>query len=380
MKTYIYISFAFSLHIFYQFLEVINRKMKIINTDYRKGFVKLKMESLDDLWYLSHILEGNDVVSAITFRKIKLGEGDERKAKIIKKRLKLSINVEKIQFSNGADSLRVSGKINQGTDDIPAGEYHTLNIEQDSDISVQKDHEFMGFQIKKLKEASENKHSSILICVLDRDKAYFALLKKYGYELLSTLQGNVSKKQFEENNKSNFFSEITSQLNEYRGRYQLNKILIGCPNFWKTYVQKEIDKSDLKTITSYASCSADGENAIKEVLRRPEVKDILKDERFSQEITLVEDLLSKISREENVEYGFPQVKEASNLGAVEKLLVSDNLIQKMREKENYQELDELMKNVDASKGEINIISSDNEAGEKLDSLGGIAGFLRFKIH
>ena len=39
-----------------------------------------------------------------------------------------------------------------------------------------------------------------------------------------------------------------------------------------------------------------------------------------------------------------------------------------------------MKTVDSTKGDIIIISSDHEAGKKLDGLGGIAAILRFKLN
>lgn len=351
--------------------------MEIIRADYRKGFVKVRVDNLDDLWYLSHILENKDLVSSYTFRKIKLGEADQ-KTKIIRKKVKLQIKVEKIQFTK--DALRILGVITEGKEDIPAGEHHSLSIEQGTELEMQKDHPFLEYQIKKLKESSENKESDILVCVLDRENAFFALLKKYGYDLISTLKGEVQKKDFDEKKKSSFFSDIVTALREYVKRYKIKKIIIGCPNFWKTYISNEIRKTNLKEMAVYATCSADGENAIKELMKRPETKEVLKAERFSQEISLVEELLASIAKNGNVEYGFNEVQQAANLGAVDKLLVTDKIIQELREEEKYEELDSLMKVVDASKGEIHIVSSENEAGEKLDSLGGIAAFLRFRVN
>ncbi|MFP4111659.1 MAG: mRNA surveillance protein pelota [Candidatus Woesearchaeota archaeon] len=353
--------------------------MKIITQDFRKGFVKLKTENLDDLWYLSHILEKGDKVSSVTYRKIKLGEGDERKTKIIKKKLKLEIDLEKIQFSETADSLRLSGIITQGREDIPSGDYHTLNVGYDSELSISKPQEFLGFQIKKLKEASENKNGNILICTLDRDSAYFAILKKYGYEMISDLKGDVQKKQFQENTKSSFFKDVASKLKEYKERHKITKIILGCPNFWKSYISQEIEKAGIEKTVSYSTVNSEGENAIKEVLKRPEIKDVLKDERFSQELNLIDELLSRIAKDQNAEYGLSQVEEAANLGACENLLVSDKLIQEMREKEEYERLDKIMRTVDSSGGDVHIISAENEAGEKLNSLSGIACFLRFRI-
>ena len=45
----------------------------------------------------------------------------------------------------------------------------------------------------------------------------------------------------------------------------------------------------------------------------------------------------------------------------------------------YNELDEKMKQVDSLQGEIHIVSSEQEAGKKLDGLGGIAAILRYKL-
>ena len=46
----------------------------------------------------------------------------------------------------------------------------------------------------------------------------------------------------------------------------------------------------------------------------------------------------------------------------------------------YDYIESIMKTVDSTKGDILIVSSDNEAGKKLDGLGGIAAILRYKIN
>ena len=48
--------------------------MKLLSKDLRKGYVKLTVENLDDLWYLSQIVDTGDLVKGVTFRKIKIGE------------------------------------------------------------------------------------------------------------------------------------------------------------------------------------------------------------------------------------------------------------------------------------------------------------------
>ena len=61
-------------------------------------------------------------------------------------------------------------------------------------------------------------------------------------------------------------------------------------------------------------------------------------------------------------------------------MLTDSFIQKQREKENYIQIDSLLKNTEAMKGMISIISSDNDAGKKLNGLGGIAAILRYKLN
>ena len=45
--------------------------MKKIFEDLKHGIVKIKIENLDDLWYLSTIVDKGDLVKGETFRKIK---------------------------------------------------------------------------------------------------------------------------------------------------------------------------------------------------------------------------------------------------------------------------------------------------------------------
>ena len=48
--------------------------MKLIFSDFKKHTAKVKVENLDDLWYLNQIIEKNDIIKGKTLRKIKIGE------------------------------------------------------------------------------------------------------------------------------------------------------------------------------------------------------------------------------------------------------------------------------------------------------------------
>ena len=187
---------------------------------FKKPSAKVVVENLDDLWYLNSIIDVQDVVEGKTERKIKIGEASDRAQKIIRKWVFLKIAVEKVEFHPYSSVLRVSGKIIEGTDDIPKGSYHTFNIEPDSAITITKS-VWLKFQNDKLKEACEKPPPNILICVFDREEAFIALLKRQGFELLTILKGSVAKKSEPKQAGSNFYSEIITQLKEYAQRYLL---------------------------------------------------------------------------------------------------------------------------------------------------------------
>tara|TARA_Y100000031_G_C8107709_1_gene331863 strand:- start:235 stop:855 length:621 start_codon:yes stop_codon:yes gene_type:complete len=205
-------------------------------------------------------------------------------------------------------------------------------------------------------------------------------MKKYGYQLLSSIKGNVQKKADDQKIESTFYKEIIKQLEEYDKRHNLNKIILGSPAFWKEDLMKEINNDELKNKIILATCSADGENAIKEVIKRPETSEALKQDRISKEFKIVEGLLEEISKNNLASYGIKETKLAAESGAVKMLLITDNFIQKKRQEESYAEIENIMKQVDKSKGEVIIVSSEHEAGKKLDGLTGIGAILRFKLN
>ena len=350
--------------------------MRIIEADFKKGHVKVRINNPDDLWHLSQILHKGDVVKGRSYRKIKLG-GDEEKSSAVRKPVVVKIKVEKVEFDKYKQSLRVNGVVAEGPEDVSHGSYHTLNVEVDMVIEIEKE-SFLDFQIRHMQEASKERHSKILLCTLEREEAYFALLKKYGCEFLGELKGEVEKKYNKEKVRKDFYQEVIKILEGYIEGMGIEKIIVGSPAFWKDELYKRLP-AGMRGKVVLATCNATGQNGINEMLKREEVKKALQDERVSKEMDLVERLLVKIAKNEPCCYGFYEVEEAANAGAVQILLVTDAFIRRRMHEESYELLNNVMKKVEGSRGEVHIISSDHNAGEKLDGLGGIAALLRWKV-
>jgi stalled ribosome rescue protein Dom34 len=189
------------------------------------------------------------------------------------------------------------------------------------------------------------------------------------------MKGDVSKKDFEEK-KTNFYQEIYLQILNYDQKYLFDNIVLASPAFWKEYLLKEVRDERLKKKFVLATCSSVDDGTLNEILKRPELKTVLDKDRATRELKLVEELLGQISKD-NAVYGLRDVNEKINSGNVSTLLISENLILRMRSEKKYSLLEESMDNAEALNAEIRMISSE-EAMKKLDGLTGIAALLRWK--
>ena len=339
--------------------------MKLLKKDLKHGKIVVVVQNLDDLWHLSQIIESGDVISSKTTRKIKATEKETEK-----KTLFLDIRVEEVEFKE--KNLRISGKTTEEKEDVPKGAYHTISLEISSTTGITKG-SWPKYQLKRLEQATK-KQAETLILVLDREEAIFALLKSKGYEVLTQIKGKVAKKGIK-TATSNFYKELSDKLAEYDKRFKSDAIIVASPAFWKEDLMEELKDSELKKKIVTATCSSVGKNAIEEVLKRPELKEVLKQQRAAEESKYIEELMMEISKDGLAIYGKKEVEGAVESGNVKVFLITDVFIYKNREKS-----EELMKNSEAVKGEVVIINSENEAGKKLDSLGGTAVLLRYKMY
>jgi protein pelota len=351
--------------------------MRILNKDIRHGEVFVEAEDLDDLWYLSQIIDVGDIAKSMTERKIKLSDKGNESTRVFKKTVIISINVDKVAFHEYTDNLRISGTVSEGMEDIPSGSHHTFNVEPGTKLTIIKER-WMKYQLDRLDESSKDKGSEILICAMERDAAIFAVLTRRGYRILSEITGEVAKKADQSATVSNFYDEIIKMLTEYVERHKVKSVVLASPAFWKEDLLKLIQDKSLRGKITLATCNAVGKTAIAEILKRPEIKNVLKDERNSHEIELVDKMMEAISKNGAVAYGWAQTKGAAEMGAVASLLVTTEFISKRKQEGGFSGLNSLMMQVESANGSVHIINSSNEAGKRLDGISGLGAILRYK--
>jgi protein pelota len=105
----------------------------------------------------------------------------------------------------------------------------------------------------------------------------------------------------------------------------------------------------------------------------------LKNIRIADETRLVEEVLARLGRSAtDVTYGKNEVTRATEYGAVERLLVADTMLREASDQDRTT-IENIMRSVEAKGGQVTVISTEHEAGAKLQGLSGIAALLRFQI-
>ncbi|HEY9205412.1 MAG TPA: mRNA surveillance protein pelota [Candidatus Methanoperedens sp.] len=347
--------------------------MKVLKKELRfnEGEISLITESLDDLWHLKYILEPGDMVYAFTKRRIEGATDKIRPEKADKKTVRLGIKVEKVEFHKFSNRLRVHGTIVEGMD---AGAYHTLNIEEGTDFSIIK--KWKNDQLERIKEAEiASRRPKVIIATIEEGEACIGVVRQFGVEESSSLRQSLGKG--EGNKRNEFFGELASQLKW--AAEKVDAVILAGPGFTKEDFQEFIKtrEPELSKKTVLEDTSSIGVSGFQEVLRRGAVDRIMQESRIGREAKLIEELMKEISINGKAAYGMADVRNAQSLGAIETLLITDELLRTERESDS---IDDFLRDVERSQGNIVVFSTEFEPGRKLESLGSIAAILRFRIN
>ncbi len=345
--------------------------MKIIHQDKREGKIKIRIDNLDDLWHLKNILNPEDVVSAITFRREETKRDKIRSERGEKKKMRLDIEVEKVEFHEFTDRLRVLGVIIEGPQDH--GSYHTLNLTEGDELTIIK--EWKDHELDRLQEAVERSEEPLITFVaLEEDEATIAIMRQYGVKEMATIKPNRGGKMYdsEEMTREDFFEMIVEKLETIIDPGE-PLVMLG-PGFTKEdffeYCKRH--HPDMVEHAEVVPAGEGGLTGVHEVLKKGRERDTLDGQRMSYETEKVEELLREIKSEGAYSYGLENVERAVQIGAVETLLILDT---KVREEKG----EKLMQKTEELGGEVIVISSTHEGGEKLEALGGVGALLRYKI-
>lgn len=342
--------------------------MKILEFDDKKGIMKLHVENEDDLWILHLILKKGDKVVAKTTRDVSLGKESRRIPMIIE------LEVEHTEFQSFTSRLRIHGKILDAPERFGIkGAYHTINLDIGDEIVIEKTH-WNKFEIEKIKRQSE-KRAKILIVLVDFDEYLIALPMSQGIRILSEKSLRTPNKE-EENIIEDNAKEVANEVISYANSLGIEIVLLAGPGPFKEIVSKYIKNIKLY-MDSVSSATRAGLN---EILRRDIVDQINRDYEISQESKVMEKIMENLAKNTGLTaYGIEEVEKSANYGAVDTLLVVEDLLSPEDEAMRTR-IDNIMEEVENKNGKVLIVPKDSPIYYEVKSLTGLVALLRFRIN
>ncbi len=341
--------------------------MRIVHIDRKTGEIKLQIDTLDDMWHLDKIIAPGDEVEAHTMRTYKVGTKEEKKPVNIK------VKAERVEFAKSANRLRILGPIVWGEPEeyVQLGRHHTIDVGPGDRLKVTK--VWKNHEINRLREAEkESKKPKIRIIVMDEEKALNAMLRAFGVEYGAEFYSSGSKRGDDyEKAESEYFGKIMAEIDRHP-----EKFIVAGPGFAKENLKGFITKKKpelLKRII-FENVSYAERSGVNELFNKGTIEKIMGEERFENEMKLMEELLVEIHKDTGrAAYGITETRKAVEAFAVKKLLVLDEYLRKDKDAEAVVDL------ADTNKAEIVIFSSEGDAGAKLKGFGKIAALLKFKL-
>lgn len=221
------------------------------------------------------------------------------------------------------------------------------------------------------------------LIVIDKRDAAIGLLKGTAIIVLREFTSNVPGKttkggqsqqryaRIREIAAHEFYQRVAEVVNiEFSQIKELKGILIGGPGMTKeTFVNGDYLHTELKNkVIATKDLSYTGEFGLNELVEKS--ADVLAQEEVTKEKEIVQEFFTLVAKnEEKIAYGKDEVRHALEMGAVNKLLIS----------EEFDEIDAFEELANNSGAEVFIISTETREGVQLKEIGGIAAILRFAI-
>ncbi|HNV00995.1 MAG TPA: mRNA surveillance protein pelota [archaeon] len=343
--------------------------MKILKIDKKYNELILIPETSEDLWHLEKIIESGDIIKGKTDRKIKAEREGEKTQRIT---IFVELEIKEVHFQEYSENLRASGIIISGKPEemIQLKSHQSIDLEKGEKVIIKKK-SIKEWQIDRLKKVEkESATTKLLIVLLDDESAELAFVNQFSLIKKAKIKSKKSGKRFAEE-KSDYFEKVMEKITVLEPK----KILIVGPGFTKENFKKFYEEKKQKGFPQafIETTNEISETGFKELITQGKLKTLEKELQLSQEGEVIEEFLSLISKGKT-EYGKDKVIEALELGAVEKLLISETSLMQERK-----EIEKIMDLAETTKCKIFVISSKNPQEKIIQNLSGVCAILRYKL-
>ncbi len=339
--------------------------MKVVKFYESTGTLKVRVDTLDDLWAVQRIIFENDLVKSESERKFKSNESDKGELK----KVVVTVRAEKTELDKTAIRLRVLGKIVEGKpiEFIKLNSYHTINIAPGDVFDIIKS-EWHDYMLDVVRNAVlDSKRPRLGIIVLDEEKAMPAYLLGYGIEfrneIYSRLSKRMSPKDFQEQQKK-YFDSVIDIIKDM----VVDTVVVAGPGFTREDIKAYGENSGvLKKINKriiFESISNSERSGVYELIKSEKFAKVLEKERIRSEFKLIEEFLSNLSTGKS-KYGLENVGIALENSWADTVFVNDSML-------GDPAVQKILSDAEKNRVKIEVFNSNDEVGQQLHGFKDIA--------
>ena len=353
--------------------------MEIINVDEGNRVITLKINSLNDLFWLPEYLRKGVKIKTRVKRRIKhesLRMKDTRRVSIVTK-----ISVEEVTYLPDG-KIKVKGKIVEAPEKYGIqGKYQSTYINVGSTLTLEN---LKMEDIRKISKISEDtKASPMLIIAIDDEIASLFEVENSKIHEKCTVRSYIHGKQIEIRDRktilNKYFSEISNIIINSIQTKNYDWILIIGPGFTKNdfynYISSKHKGLNGK-IRVYNAGSA-SKSAIYEIVGRKILDNLVLKSAALTAISKVNEFVKEVSRGSGLAaYGTEEVTKAGRYGALKWIGITTKYLFKAYNSGLLEELKEVIKR---NSCKLDVLDSSSSLGLTIDSFGGIIAILRFRL-
>jgi len=172
--------------------------------------------------------------------------------------------------------------------------------------------------------------------------------------------------------------KLSKKIVEIAHRYGVDGVVVGSPGELKNKLKGVVEALDGKLKVYVDTVANGGYAGLQELLNRDVVRSVIRDSAVEKASRVLEEFEYLLAKDVNrVAYGLGHVELVAGMGAVEKLVVVDEMLSGFDESRGR--VEEVLRKVVEKGGELVIVPGNTPVGERVKMLGGAIAILRYSV-
>lgn len=343
---------------------------------------RLRIETEDDLWTLSHLAKRGIQLGMLGERRDQTTTGEEggRAKSAERKKMWIRLGITSTEYQAFSEHLRVHGIIEEAQFDV--GLHHTHNVEVRDEVELSSFHPFSSADYELLRQAEiAASQANIALAVVENDEIVLFYITPRGLKegATWTMRGGGKRGNLKQASgiaatfRANVIQAVNASLAD-------SSPLILCgPGHARDLLLQDMKAQGSSRFIKSVATSMAGRAGANELIREGLAGDMLDEYAITKETALLEQVWTRLSTNGAVAYGPEPLGRAMSEGAIETFLITADLLRNEDVKIQGKTWAKWVEGLSDIGAELVQCSTDHDAGQQLVGLGGAIALLRYSM-